>query len=609
MDRDCAGDEDPSAIIMAAEKDALAGDIGLKFESGAQTRTGTNDDDGQSAFIGIAWEILHTGWLDKRRKLRELETRQQLRLDGIRSDTTADHLTCRRLAIQSYFSRRQLDVLTQRESLLIPFAETARQAYFQGSILYDELLKVQHELARTRQAQQHLAALINHLPEFDGNSREPEWLDLDLGGLLTAIERSTHRTETIRLEKALVRHRHGVWNDARLKLYARTGAEWETNEEDDYGRLTLGLRFDMPLRWPGDNTDALEDKRIDRKWQRIYEDQLWSMTREAASLVEALKDGRTQAYREQIAVERLRRELLRIQISPQPDDSLALARSLDQVLEIEFERLLVQERCYHRLIRLLTRSELDDPQQFVRPVSMPAEASRGRTGTRSLYQWSNDFNQRANDIILAFCRAKGVTRLFVSAGKKTNPAKLDALVSTARSQGLKVEWMGSTTEWLRLEKQSDLQRFASRAFAATGALHLDVEPQTLADYKTKKAHYWRLYARMLAAITAVKPPAATLSVALPLGLGADQIHPIASQADHITIMGYGVPSPKKLAGRLAPYLANVSTDRLTLALRPADFSSEVELEAYIDAIAKQTGLSAFALHAFTDYYRLTGTGF
>jgi hypothetical protein len=73
-------------------------------------------------------------------------------------------------------------------------------------------------------------------------------------------------------------------------------------------------------------------------------------------------------------------------------------------------------------------------------------------------------------------------------------------------------------------------------------------------------------------------------------------------------MGYGVPSPERLAERLAPYLANIPTERLTLALRPADFPSEVELEAYIDAIAHRTGLNDFALHAFTDYYRLTGTG-
>jgi hypothetical protein len=59
---------------------------------------------------------------------------------------------------------------------------------------------------------------------------------------------------------------------------------------------------------------------------------------------------------------------------------------------------------------------------------------------------------------------------------------------------------------------------------------------------------------------------------------------------------------------LAPYLANIPADRLTLALRPADFSSEVEMETYIDAIAKHTGLGAFALHAFADYYRLTGSG-
>jgi hypothetical protein len=45
---------------------------------------------------------------------------------------------------------------------------------------------------------------------------------------------------------------------------------------------------------------------------------------------------------------------------------------------------------------------------------------------------------------------------------------------------------------------------------------------------------------------------------------------------------------------------------LTLALRPADFDSEANLEAYIDTLAEKRGLTAFALHTLADYYKLTG---
>jgi hypothetical protein len=423
--------------------------------------------------------------------------------------------------------------------------------------------------------------------------------------LLQAIKTDPRYASAAGWEKSLIEENRAIWNEARLKLYARTGVERQPDETDG-GGLTLGLRFDLPLRWSQKDTTGLASKAAEHRWRLAQQETLWQTTRRAEKIAESLKDGRAQVYREQIAAERLRRDLLRTRITPQADDALTLARSLNQWLEVRFEILATQELFYLRLANLLSRSGLDDAEAYVRPIQLGDGALRARTGRRALYQWSADFNTRSNPAILAFCRAKGVSELMISAGRQTDRTKLIDLTHQAPAQGVEIAWMGSTTEWLFPHRRADLLAFAADAFANCGRLHLDVEPQVLPDYRSRQAHYWEQYTRMLAAVAAVKPPGARLTVALPLGLNANRFAVIADLVDGITIMGYGVKRPQRLVERLAPYLSGVAMIDLTLALRPADFDSEANLEAYIDTLAEKRGLTAFALHTLADYYKLTG---
>jgi hypothetical protein len=605
MAQACEVDTDTADRILAAKGQAYAGDIGLKLESGAQSRINTPTDEGQSAWVGIAWEILHSGWLDNRRRVRQLEVRRRLDRYETRQTELNIEETCREMAIKAYFGSRKAIVLVQREALLEPYANAARQAYFQGRLLYDDLLKIDHELARTRQTRTELEVLARHLPAVEGVAQPPGWLALDLEALLQAIQTDPHYDNAAGWEKSLLAEKRAIWNEARLKLYARTGVERQPDETDG-GGLTLGLRFDLPLRWSQKDTTGLASKAAEQKWRQAQQETLWQATRRAENIAESLKDGRAQVYREQIAAERLRRDLLRVRMAPQEDDALTLARSLDQWLEIRFELLVTQELFYLRLANLLTRTGIDDAETYVQPIQLAEGAFRARTGRRALYQWSADFNARPNPAILAFCRAKGVSELMISAGRQTDRTKLIDLTRQAPVQGIRVAWMGSTTEWLSPERRGDLLAFAQAAFAASGHLHLDVEPQVLPDYRRRQAHYWEQYTRMLANVAAVKPPHGRLTVALPLGLSADQLTAIAKRVDGITVMGYGVKRPQRLVERLAPYLNVMPSSDLTLALRPADFDSEADLEAYIDILAETSGLAAFALHTLAAYYQLTG---
>jgi hypothetical protein len=605
MAQSCEVDTDTADLILATKRDAYAGDIGLELESGAQTRINTPGDDGESAWVGIAWEILHSGWLDSRRKVRQLEARQHLEgFETRRADLQAEEI-CREMAIKAYFGGRKRALLSQRELLLEPYTVSARRAYFQGRLLYDDLLKINHELARTRQAKTDLDILDRHLPAVEGLPQPPGWLALDLEALLQAIETDPHYKTAAGWEKSLLEEKRTILNDARLKLYARTGIERRPDETDG-GGITLGLRFDLPLRWPQKDATGLTSKAAEQRWRLTHQETFWQTTRRAENITESLKDGRAQVYREQIAVERLRRDLLRTRIAPQEDDALTLARSLDQWLEIRFEILATQELFYLRLANLLTRTGLDDAAAYVRPIQLADEALRARTGLRSLYQWSADFNTRPNQAILAFCRAKGVSQLMISAGGQTDRAKLIDLTHRAKVQGVNITWMGSATEWLFPRRRNDLLAFAADAFESSGHLHLDVEPQVLPDYRQRRAHYWDQYTRMLSAVAAVKPPGGRLTVALPLGLSQSRVAAIAARVDGITVMGYGVKRPQRLVARLAPYLSVVPLIDLTLALRPVDFDSEADLETYIDTLAAESGLTAFALHTLADYFQLTG---
>ena len=70
-------------------------------------------------------------------------------------------------------------------------------------------------------------------------------------------------------------------------------------------------------------------------------------------------------------------------------------------------------------------------------------------------------------------------------------------------------------------------------------------------------------------------------------------------------MAYGKLNQEKLKAKMAPF-ANISRDKLVLALRPSDFSSELKQENFIDSTYDQTGLDAFAVHDLAKFIQLAG---
>jgi len=282
-----------------------------------------------------------------------------------------------------------------------------------------------------------------------------------------------------------------------------------------------------------------------------------------------------------------------------------MLQQLDEFHDNLAETLAVKESLYRRLLLLFTDLELAPEPRFFRPAAPEIPYARARLGRRAAYLWSTALNGLETDDIVWFCVTKGIDRLFVSLGERTDQDRLAALVERCRAQGIQVVPVASNTAWLEPASRPAIQRFLDRLPPETLVLHLDVEPQTRADFRQRRAEYHRRYVAMLAWIADHKPPGLAVDVAAPVWWTAEEVAAVAVHADSFTVMAYGTRDPERLRRRLAPFAA-VDPQRIAVALRPADFRDEAELERFIDRLAAVTPYRRFLFHDLARYISLTG---
>ena len=75
--------------------------------------------------------------------------------------------------------------------------------------------------------------------------------------------------------------------------------------------------------------------------------------------------------------------------------------------------------------------------------------------------------------------------------------------------------------------------------------------------------------------------------------------PLVSQ---FYLMNYETAKLDRLVERTQRILAVVPLDRLSVALRPKDFTSHAQFEYTLDALQQATGVQQFAIHKLRDMF-------
>ncbi len=344
----------------------------------------------------------------------------------------------------------------------------------------------------------------------------------------------------------------------------------------------------------------------------------------AADAVKAAELGRAEIRTEKA---RLRSPVAGIPADP--------ARVLELEAEVEsalLEKDLAEVKKAAAYYELLYLAGLDGPAPH-------RDMDRGETivetpAAKALWVWKSDRLLEEGPLrrfLVDACRSKKVDRVYLSVNRRMratfpeNPA-LAALVSELHGAGAAVSALIGDGNWVypdnrdrlddALEKIGAYNR-ACRPVERFDAVHLDIEPQSLAESKeggvAEKQKLLELLAQVCKDVKARLPEMGEnvkLEVDVPLffrKVSRESLDGIFAGADTVVFMAYQVKNSEKLAAALRDEAASVNrkSGRFVVGLRAKDFASGAELDRFADAIRAQLrgapGFDGFAVHDCDQY--------
>lgn len=588
------------ALALEAESDREAADLGLELRGGYTLEDARGRSMDQSAYLELSWDLLEEGRRENLTRARSLQHRARLaRLEADRARLN-DQYDCRRETRVRQMRQLRSALLNRRSELLRPLVRAVRRGYLTGYRHLDGLLEVEGELAVTDHELRGLS--VEGRPPR--NPPRPAVMDLDLPAILKAIDRDPLPALSAALERARLSQSSRFRDQNKLRVFVRADAD-RLGDQLDSGGMAAGVRFRLPLTKPGDRDLQLRLLATDADYQHQLHTRL-RRTREAyRELREQAERVQRQQYRVLRANERVRRSLTDRRLYPDEADLVTAVSRTRDLMDAAIEQVRAEEELHRRLVKVMQRAELPLKANYLRPLGEANFSYRGRVGERAAYLWSGDVQRHPPEMLVAFLQAKGVGRVLLSAGKRLSSARRDALRTEATRAGIRVEHLFADNAWIKPANHGKAV-LRIRQYAPSGTVHLDVEPQALPDFKQRRAFYLDQFGQLIRAVRAGLAPAQRLHLSVPIWWPATRYAALARDADQLTLMAYGQADASKLAERLAPILAVVPPASLAIALRPADFSDEWQLEQAIDKLRALTGIKRFALHGIDAYLGMAG---
>jgi len=593
--------EQMRADILRAEADNMDSRNGLELRGGYSSESFNNDDNEPRAYLELSWDVLRNGYRANGHRSQALYGEAELvELRGSKKQLVESY-RCRRYRLAQTFSGLYGYILSLKLELMKPVYDVERRAYFKGWSYLDDYLVSEGDI---RELESELRYISMDDEQTDkGFIRIPPIIDVRIQDVIEEIRNDDHNARLAALQKKVLSEKERARERNRLRFFVRKTFDIENTGGND--GMVAGLRFNVPLERQKHDILKYKMEQVDQEvelhsWERI------SRARAAyAELREQMRRVIKQRYRYLRTQERVRRIFIEKKIA---GDEVELARVIARVrslMETGIELVRAREELYRRVNQVFLAAQIEYHPSMLQRVNMNQDINRARTGERSVYLWSGMFNKTPNAVIQDFLEAKSARTVLLSAGRKTDRVKLMEYIRTANRHQQKVELIVGDNNWIEPGKYERAAATVATVSEITGAIHLDIEPHTLAGYKTDReqtmTHYLEMLRRLREAASINK-----LTVAVPLHWKEDEYRIVGELADSVYFMTYGSTDIKKLARRLAKVVDYVAPEKVIVVLRIDDFEDEWALEQAFDYLRSKMGIRRFGIHQFRKYFSQSG---
>lgn len=601
--------------VIEAEQEKLSRDIGLDLNAGylENLEQGVFNVEGiyyrRRAQMELEWDILNNGYLDNRHEVRELENEKQIARHEFAARQQNDEIDSLQFAFQNHFNSRKASLLRDYLAILDDQHRIATELYQLNYKPWEEVIEVTSLRAR---AQVELEDLLSanrqfadlKLPVTDENNLP--LLNIDLNKLLEEGRFESLQDSIFTQQVGKIDNEYNSWRDISLSTFVRYNYYNNTSDINlsnlrNREYFSAGLNLSVPLPLLRSSNKKIAEARENllkaelarsksKSSQRIYAD----YSRYQDKLQQYLSD-----YRQLLQLQtRIGKQQQREELGDPSYSSLVLLDLLAERIEAFKDLLATKQEMYEILVDLLEKVPNSDFSNFIFPIKPHDYFNQSdQTLSKTAYIWSSQFDDLSNYRLAEYFNRHQINYILLSTGKSPELRnKAATFVQVAKSRGVGIEWMIGDNELLMPGHDTELANiFRTGKDLGVAGIHLDVEPHARSDWDNRKEEYKTLYLEMLGKAKKLADDyGLTLSVSIPVFYDSI-IAEIADLTDDIYVMAYGLVDSDEIKAKLKEELS-ATKGAVSIALRPEDFKSLRDFEAFVEKLNREMDVSAFAIH-------------
>ena len=607
------------AKVIKAKMDKAASDRGLELRmdylenlDGGIYNTQSGGFYKRRGYMELSWDLLKGGLGESKQKAEVLK--KQLKLKKLKeANSKQGHkysLLFNRIIYT--FNQQKLNYLKRQKKLLVKKAEIDRKRFKNNQILYEKVINTKSKIRETQQ-------MLSNIQEYNKNvnpvtpskvkaSTLPV-VDIQLDTLLASIRNRSWRETMIKLKREIQRQKYHPANQIRLGPYLRQNIYnnpdgYVNNVGETQGDIrqffSWGLSLAVPLNFSEEDERALQEARVEQfKAENKAEKQV--EIKEALNTYYeyqyALNDYIEFYHKKASLLEKIRQHQARKRIDDQSYNPVGLLDYATTVMQLNFELADIQQRMYLKLLNLkeyLTDRSIRDVIEK-HPIRDQVERFQAQ---RSIYMWSKGFLNFSNGKLLRNLSSHNIKGVNLSLGPQNQAReKAQRFIKKAHEQNVKVGLLIGDNQLFRPQNHQRLANLTREADElGAQALHLDVEPHTLPEWKGNKEKYRSQFLTMVKkAQKSAKERDLQLEISVPIWYEPEFYKKLYSYCDRIFIMAYKRKDILQLEETLTETLP-LKKQKTTVALRPADFGKLPKFYEFTQNLKEKTGIHQFAIH-------------
>lgn len=549
-------------------------------------------------------------------------------------------------------SRTRISYYQKLLDLSQNLVEIKKTRYRRQEGLLTELIQVEKESHNVRELldyyqnrfknqKKHVAELL-HLNEF-----EIAWNDIKLDRVQIREERvlqaAIANSGEIKINEARARLEEGrasasLYESFRLAPYLGFRMRGESFTAVRTG-TEVGIRFSLPLGYIKSRSQKQDQfKANENSWKLQAEQRSFELRKELSSaydrylLLEAqIKNTQKilELHHENMLIERSRATQFVRSIKVDPADLLEIKA---ETAKLNLQKSLAnyeRDKIYYELLYLAG---------FSWPDEMENALSKGvvtttRNFPRALWLWNAPeilLQEESRLSFIRFCESRGVAQVFLSVNKEVmaslnQHSPLPNFITQLHQANINVSALFGEPLWVYeahrnnlIQKMESVLNYHSRAAktAHFDAIHLDVEPHTLAEWGDRKeALIHKLVQTLRSAKQVLSRNHSNIAIEVDIPAFYSKVDRMALKniiaiADVVTIMAYERKSAEKVLASVKSIVdyATETNKRFILGLNAKDFEKEHDLKKLITSVARKftsvQAFSGFAIHDYRHYRNL-----